>query len=249
MNTTIKSVLALLFVLSNYKVLPFSWTFRFQIIVLRYIFIPLWTRGAISAPKKQLTRVKSTQNGLTSASGFDPSSSKLFATSTWTSSVNIFECDMNFHKSNSTYFSDLDIARSKLVISIFNDFFITHKRENGIFPYVPLGSVMCVFKREIKPLQSYHVRSRFLGWDDKWLFVLSRFEFNQGKETKLAAVCLSKYVFKEGRKTIAPEVVIKDSGFLNGTDEENNLILKKGRMDFELAKSFLDSEMVAECDM
>ena len=93
----------------------------------------------------------------------------------------------------------------------------------------PLGSVMTIFKRELKPFQRYQIRSRILGWNEKWLFVLSRFEFSDRNKT-LAAIALSKYVFKFNKVTIPPEEAIK----ICGLDtlkiwKQEELILKKQR--------------------
>jgi hypothetical protein len=47
-------------------------------------------------------------------------SSKLLLLPAITSSRSpLTECDINLHKSNSTYFSDLDISRSNLVMLLF----------------------------------------------------------------------------------------------------------------------------------
>lgn len=260
---SLKYVVATLLVLGNLKCLPFSWTIRFYYMVFRYLFIPALLERRKKTPENNNNNNK---KGLKNEDASSSSSStltteaivptgvvaekedlKIFRTSTWTSFTNLLEVDGNLHKSNSTYFTDLDLARTQLLLPLFKDFFIGHRLATGRFPYVPLGSVMTVFRREISPLQRYAVRSRVLGWDGKWLFVLSRFEIagrHQDPAKKLAAVALSKYVFKDGRKTIAPEDAIRQAnpGVTTAT-------LEKGRMDYEHAKSFLQSELVAELPM
>lgn len=181
-----------------------------------------------------------------------------YANSYYTRAVPM-ECDINGHKSNSTYFTDLDLARSDLLIDILDASFTYYRKNNGRYPYVPLGSVSCLFKREIKPFQRYVIRSRILGWDSKWVFVISRFEFvppkgepasarskseckafpSNEKRGKLAAIGLSKYVFKLGRKTIDPEEFLSHSEERLGITEED---YKQGRMDFESAKGIVEAE-------
>jgi hypothetical protein len=110
------------------------------------------------------------------------------------------ELDYNRHKSNSTYFTDLDISRTALVTNLYFTGMGFMNREineklraaanresnstfqNGnIMPiFVALGSVYCTFKREIKPFQQYEVRSQIAGWDDKWMYIISY--FLQGKK-------------------------------------------------------------------
>lgn len=92
------------------------------------------------------------------------------------SRVNAIECDYNFHKSNSTYFSDLDVARAHCVAHIFRrgiDKVIRElKLDKGRFA-IGLGGVHCSFKKEIKPYERYEIWTRVLSWDRKWVYVVS----------------------------------------------------------------------------
>lgn len=156
------------------------------------------------------------------------------------------ECDINLHKSNSTYFTDLDISRSKLVMLLFSNQFQT--------PYLPhkptlvLGGVQCTFRKQIKPYQPYEMWARVLSWDEKWLYIvthfvpkgmffpagyelqstpktrrrgLSRTETNGVAEAKchVFASAISRYVFKSGRRTVAPKEMFKRSGFIHLHDQ------------------------------
>ncbi|CAN6672400.1 hypothetical protein TRVA0_046S00496 [Trichomonascus vanleenenianus] len=210
-GTALKAFVALL-VLLNYKSWPFMWHARFYMNLVRHFVI----RRSIK-----------------------PKQDELFKPNEYRTHTPLMEMDMNGHKSNSTYFSDLDMARADLLMGLFKDFFIHYRKEKKSWPFAPLGSVMTIFKKEIKAYKPYTIRSRVLGWDSKWLFVLSRFEFNDSKRT-LAAVALSKYVFKLGRKTIPPEECVKICGL---GSEEN---LSKGRMDFDKAKNMLQLEALSE---
>src|SRR5690349_19737208 len=81
------------------------------------------------------------------------------------------ECDYNLHKSNSTYFSDLDVTRSHLVCALLNRTMRKLLDNPGriIGPDgkpargrwgIMLGAVYCGFKREIKPYEGYEMWSR-----------------------------------------------------------------------------------------
>src|SRR5450432_1739999 len=87
----------------------------------------------------------------------------------------LMECDYNFHKSNSTYFTDLDVTRSNICCSLFRDGIrqlefhpelvigpdgVPAKGKWGIM----LGAVHCSFKKEIKPYEGYEMWSRILCW-------------------------------------------------------------------------------------
>ncbi|KAK9311153.1 hypothetical protein V1524DRAFT_411993 [Lipomyces starkeyi] len=54
------------------------------------------------------------------------------------------------------------------------------------------------------------LHSLIIGWDEKWLFVVSRFEL--AGSTNTCAISLSKYVFKLGRTTITPQDALKQCG-------------------------------------
>ncbi|KAL4902742.1 hypothetical protein BDW74DRAFT_180443 [Aspergillus multicolor] len=143
------------------------------------------------------------------------------------------DCDYNMHKSNSTFFADLDINRAQLLIRLFGGFprwtpptplddkekheHKDKKTEKSL--NVALGGTSCVFKREIKPLQRFEIWSRVAGWDGKWLYVASYFvnlNLKPGVEYDKAilASSLSRYVFKDGRVTVKPRDVLGYNGLL-----------------------------------
>jgi hypothetical protein len=90
--------------------------------------------------------------------------------------------DYNLHKSNSTYFTDLDISRMHLVVCIMRRGLhkvhyktakpLMGENTKGRFNIV-FGGVQCSFRREIRPGQSYEVWTRILAWDNKWLYLVS----------------------------------------------------------------------------
>lgn len=162
----------------------------------------------------------------------------IFEVSNYATRAPLMETDFNLHKGNSTYFIDLDMSRTNLMMHVFKDFFLKYKDPevpDAGWPYCPVGSVASVFRRELTPYERYNVKSRVLGWDHKWLFVVSRFEKFDKRKT-LCAVCLTKYVFKMKRKTVPPAAVIE---FCNLAKPED---MKEGLMGYEQAKAFLELE-------
>ena len=89
------------------------------------------------------------------------------------------ECDYNFHKSNSTYFVDFDVARLNAVVRLCGKGMAKTKadmaKEGEGSVAVMLGGVSCNFKREIKPFESFEIWTRILSWDRKWIYVISHF--------------------------------------------------------------------------
>ncbi|KAL2036802.1 hypothetical protein N7G274_010460 [Stereocaulon virgatum] len=147
--------LALIFALLNLKNLPFAWHIRLL--------------------KGLLTHIRSSRLRLASQLG----PSALFQPLITSSRSGFLECDYNLHKSNSTYFSDFDVGRLELLVSLCG-YGIDQTRKdlakegNERFA-TALGGVSCNFRKEIKPYEGFEVWTRILSWDNKWLYVISHF--------------------------------------------------------------------------
>lgn len=135
------------------------------------------------------------------------------------------ECDYNMHKSNSTYFSDLDVTRSYLVTLLFRDGInkLARTPQVVIGPdgrpakgkwAIMLGAVATSFKREIKPYEGYEMWSRFLCWDRKWLYIITHF-------VKKGAVMPDGYMLD------APSASVLSSLFGKGSKKGSNTQKKK----------------------
>ncbi|KAI5776403.1 hypothetical protein EDC01DRAFT_682687 [Geopyxis carbonaria] len=193
----ILQLLLFLFALLNLKSIPLTWHFRFYRSLTQHFLL---RRRALPAP------------------------SHLFSPITTSSRAPPLECDVNGHKSNSTYFSDLDIARTHLVCHLTKRAFALRREAGQPVMYVALAGVVALFRKELKPLQRYEISSRVLGWDRKWVWVVSHFVAPEGGERERAgpraggrrvyASALTKYVFKSGRVTVEPEVLWRESGLL-----------------------------------
>ena len=160
-----------------------------------------------------------------------------------TSSFNTpYDCDYNLHKSNSTYFADLDVARAHYMGSVIRTGLqrLNAGDEEGLPSevravkgkyYVALGAIGCFFQREIAPLQSFEVYTRVLSWDRKWLYLVSHV-------VKKGAIKPEAYVlqpWKKGKKS-------GDGGDAKKSDEQEDLkkyvyatsiaryVMKKGRL-------------------
>ncbi|RAL06935.1 acyl-CoA thioesterase [Aspergillus homomorphus CBS 101889] len=168
----------------------------------------------------------------------------------------IIECDYNLHKSNSTFFSDLDINRTQLMMAHFK-----HVLSASCMPrtgggrkkplLMAMGGVSCLFHREVKPLQRYEIWSRVLAWDEKWVYVVSYFvkkgALTQDGKIKgdpdakfVLASGLARYVFKEGRVTVKPEEALRECGLLPLVGEDGAAVVDQkgavgwGKEQFEI---------------
>lgn len=112
-----------------------------------------------------------------------PRNVSLFQPTIWTSSTPLGDLDIMGHKSNSTYLSDLDVARSYHLCSLFRAWskqgltiINPQKKENSAKPFYPVvGAVSCTFRKPIWPLQKYDIVTRLLSWDGKWMYLISHF--------------------------------------------------------------------------
>ncbi|KAK6610734.1 capsule polysaccharide biosynthesis protein [Botrytis cinerea] len=91
----------------------------------------------------------------------------------------LWECDYNAHKSNSTYFSDLDVTRAHLVACLLQpeDGLVLDangKKMRGRWGII-LGGTSCSFRKEVAPYGSYEMWSRLLCWDKKWIYIVTHF--------------------------------------------------------------------------
>lgn len=127
------------------------------------------------------------------------------------------------------------------MVSVFRKILLDVKKKEGKWLYIPVGAVATVFKREIKPYANFVIKSRIIAWDDKWLFVLSRFE--SPESGKLHAVSLTKYVFKLGRKTVPPVEAMEKCNLWNEDVE------KKGREGMKTAQAILDLDKLEEIEV
>ncbi|KAK1479653.1 hypothetical protein CTAM01_14646 [Colletotrichum tamarilloi] len=198
--------------LANIKNWHFVWTIRFLRAFIR--------RLTDSAPPKHL------------------SSRCLFLPAISATRSPLLECDYNMHKSNSTYFTDLDMSRGNISLVLFREPFNPFPGPKHFI--MILGGAQCVWRKEIAPYEKYELWTRVLSWDEKWIYLVSHFveadvfvpgEYAMqpgprekknkygGIEAKdpqkaVFASSIARYVFKNGRRTVPPEQALSRCGLL-----------------------------------
>lgn len=197
----------------------------------------------------------------------------LFAPVVTSSYTPLLDIDYNLHKSNSTFFNDLDDNRTELMLALFKDVVKPVKRgKDTLKPKMfNLGGTSCIFKKAIAPFSRYEISSRILCWDQKWIYVVSHFTkpgsnnptkflvgtqstkalcdaSTESQQDRIYATAITKYVFKSGRVTCAPESVLSECGLLplpptpegsEGLERGTTQVRKDGHMSWE--------EIQAEC--
>ncbi|KAL0944913.1 uncharacterized protein CTRU02_202800 [Colletotrichum truncatum] len=157
----------------------------------------------------------------------------------------LLECDYNMHKSNSKYFTDLDMSRGNISLVLFRKPFNPFPGPKHFI--MILGGANCVWRKEIAPYEAYELWTRVLSWDEKWIYLVSHFvkagkfvpseyamqpgdtkpkkgRATGGKEVDVQkavfASSIARYVFKNGRKTVPPEEVLTECGLLPQDEAE-----------------------------
>lgn len=138
-----------------------------------------------------------------------------------------FDIDINFHKSNSTFFLDADISRAALFSRLFSQALVdiaclsrdlhasgedTAKGVSYKHRLLPAASLILAsthasFLRPIAPLERYDVVSRVLSWDPTALFFVTYF-INPDKEIRLSAPGEKEM---EASDILGPAEIMKDA--------------------------------------
>ena len=138
------------------------------------------------------------------------------------------------HKSNSTYFTDMDVSRTKLAVRLITPGWRTLNAElegeghRGRM-LIALGGVHTSFRKEVGIYEKVEVRSRVCTWDSKWIVMISYFVRHQGSQEELCAVGLSKYVCKKGRYTVRPERLLLHGGWLPTKPDQNGSAIEQNK--------------------
>jgi hypothetical protein len=157
--------------------------------------------------------------------------------------VPFLEGDFNLHKSNSTYFTDLDSSRSLLLsFLVFHGMSKTHKElaatgKSGVMT-VMLGSTYTHFKREIPTGYPYEVWSRILTWDQKWLYIVTHFVRKSKIVPKASVTDVINDRKADAKDAKSSKKAFKTPKILSQSDVESSIfatsiskcVFKKGRM-------------------
>jgi hypothetical protein len=166
--------------------------------------------------------------------------------------------DYNMHKSNSTYFSDMDISRTHLFTAIIRNGIKKNSRLYGARKsavagavgatdgsrgkhLIALGGVSCLFKREILPYTKYEMWTRILSWDRKWFYLVTHLvKPGVGKPTSWTLQPWRKAKRTSDTKDVDKEKLL---GAVYATAIAK-YVIKRGRITVPPEQALLDAEMV-----
>ncbi|KAH7074744.1 hypothetical protein BKA63DRAFT_471245 [Paraphoma chrysanthemicola] len=199
---------------SNAKSLLFAWHGRLFVQLARHFLL-----------RRTHLTVRSARHG----------GEALFAPVVTCSYTPLLDIDYNLHKSNSTFFNDLDDNRTELMLALFKDVVKPGSQGKATVKakMFNLGGTFCTFKKPIAPFVKYEISSRVLCWDQKWIYVVSHFAkpgsnnigrtilgrqnekpYGVNHDDCIYATAVTKYVFKQGRQTCSPESVMHECSLL-----------------------------------
>lgn len=116
------------------------------------------------------------------------------------------DLDLNLHMNNGRYFTLMDLGRIDLMIRTGVARWMWRQKWTPV-----VGSETMRFKRALKPLQPYRLKTRVLCWDERWVFLEQRFETVGGE---LVALGIVKAVLTAQRRTMRPKEALKIMGML-----------------------------------
>lgn len=110
------------------------------------------------------------------------------------------DLDLNLHMNNGRFLSIMDLGRIDLMIRTDLGAAVIKKRWKPL-----VGAVTMRYKQSLTPFQRYRLRTKVIGWDEKWLYIEQRFE--RGNRT--IAVGIVKVLFRGEHRNITPEQTLK----------------------------------------
>ena len=108
------------------------------------------------------------------------------------------DLDLNGHMNNGRYLTIMDLGRVDLLLRTGVVGAMRRNRWAGV-----VASVAVRFRRALNPFQRYELRSRLIGWDERWFFMEQRFT----RHGELCAYGLVKIQFSGPGGRVAPQVM------------------------------------------
>jgi acyl-CoA thioesterase FadM len=76
------------------------------------------------------------------------------------------DCDLNFHLNAGRTVSFMDVARIELIVRMRLMGLLLRRKLRPVG-----GGTVVRFRRSVLPFERFDIRSRVLGWDEKWIYV------------------------------------------------------------------------------
>ena len=114
------------------------------------------------------------------------------------------ELDINIHMNNAKYLSVMDLGRTDWIVRTGAWRLMRYEKMAPV-----VGGVMVRYRRSLRPFQRYHLKTRLLGWDERWLYVEQAMECLDGS---LACVAVQRAGFTKAGKLVLPAELAEKLG-------------------------------------
>jgi len=106
------------------------------------------------------------------------------------------ELDINVHMNNAKYLAVMDLGRTDWIVRAGAWKLMRYEKMAPI-----VGGVMVRYRRSLKLFQRYELRTRLLGWDERWLYIEQVMECEDGG---IACMAVQRTTFTKNGKLVAP---------------------------------------------
>lgn len=138
------------------------------------------------------------------------------------------DLDINLHMNNGRYLTLMDLGRMDLMIRTGLS---REVLQNKWMPVV--ASAHMTFRRSLSPLQKFSLRTRVIGWDEKWFYIQQEFHSNH----RLCARGLVKAALKGHSGTVPTAKILA----MLGAEPESPVMTKLLKDLIEADKRILES--------
>jgi acyl-CoA thioesterase FadM len=101
------------------------------------------------------------------------------------------DLDINLHMNNARYLGVMDIGRFDLAIRCGLARLVWRRKLKPV-----VASAMVRFRRSLAPFERFTLRSRIVGWDEKWIFIEHNIE--RGGEMYCQAIVKALFLTRSG---------------------------------------------------
>jgi acyl-CoA thioesterase FadM len=112
------------------------------------------------------------------------------------------DLDLNLHMNNGRFLSLMDLGRVDLLVRTGVVKLLRRQRWSAV-----VASVAVRYRRPLDPLRRYELRTRLLGWDQRWVFLEQRFT----RRGELMAYALVKTQFFGAQGRVSPQEIVSAS--------------------------------------
>ena len=106
------------------------------------------------------------------------------------------ELDINVHMNNAKYLAVMDLGRTDWIVRSGAWRWMTRDKMSPV-----VGGAMVRYRRSLKLFQPYLLKTRLLGWDERWLYIEQIMECRDGIPACLA---VQRTTFTKNGKLVPP---------------------------------------------